>query len=293
METPNQLSLLGNIRRKPINYRDNLGEIIQADMEAEARKGKIKPKTPEQKPSRIIAPSNYFHLTKEMYDEALGKIKADYGNNPILLKVQWDEEAEIAKGSNPYYAALINTIFREQGIRTATQADLENILTNKILDLNGTYEDSGIVLRSLTKPNEYLAKQIGEQIAKLQGKKTGKLELPIYTSTCYLELTNDPNSPSKLGLKILDDAELIYAPILNSPNQNKFSSSDIDVATGLPKKVGNGDRTLWTRSDGLSWLCLLRGLSLVSSLDSLDYSSENGRVICASTPQSAKHAPKK
>src|SRR3989344_47429 len=155
METPNQLSLLGNIRRKPINYRDNLGEIIQADMEAEARKGKIKPKTPEQKPSRIIAPSNYFHLTKEMYDEALGKIKADYGNNPILLKVQWDEEAEIAKGSNPYYAALINTIFREQGIRTATQADLENILTNKILDLNGTYEDSGIVLRSLTKPNEY------------------------------------------------------------------------------------------------------------------------------------------
>ena len=119
-----------------------------------------------------------------------------------------------------------------------------------------------------------------------------KLKLPVMIPLTELSIENDPNSNYGLSFKLKECADIIYAPILNNQS-GKFSSEDVDEKSGLPKKLGNGDRTLWTRSDGLSWLCLLRGLSLVSSLDSLDYSSENGRVICASTPQSAKHAPKK
>jgi hypothetical protein len=299
MANENQLSLLGNIRRKPANFNPNFAEFVEADLKREALKEKLsknKPKTPEIKaperknPAIITAPSKYFHLTKEMHDEALGRIEADYGNNKILLKVKWDEEAEIARGSNLYYAALINTIFRERGIRTATQADLEAVLRNGALDLKGTYEDSGIVLRTLSGTNEYLAKQIGEQIAKIQNKKVKDLKFPFYIPSRDLDLTNDSNSPSKLGFKLLDSAEIIYATILNSQSGSKFSNSDIDAKTGLPNQLSSGDRTLYTRSDGLSRLDLDRDLDLYSSVGDLAFSYEGGRVLLASIQQDAKPA---
>ncbi len=284
-----------NFQTLDLDYFKQIAERVKAERaleRAEALKKKVEPKPEAQESEEaptIITPSNskYFHLTEEMYKEALGRIKKDYGNNATLLKVQWDAQGKVAKGSNSYYVALINTIFRNQGIRTATQADLEEILRDGALSLNGTYEDSGIVLRSLTAPNEYLAKQVGEQIAKIQGKKVGKLQLPIYVPASGLELNLDADSPSKLGFKVLDNAELIYAPILNPQSGSNFSNLDIDAKTGMPKKIGAGNRTLYTRADGLSRVYLDGGLDLNSSDDDLGDSIGNGRVICASAPQGA------
>ena len=78
-----------------------------------------------------------------------------------------------------------------------------------------------------------------------------------------LELRNDDNSPYGLAFSLI--GETIYAPVLNHDLGN-FSSEDIDEETGLPKKLGQGNKSLDTRSDksGLSGLLLGWDLDLVS-----------------------------
>lgn len=91
---------------------------------------------------------------------------------------------------------------------------------------------------------------------------------------------NDKESNYGLAFKLTESANLIYAPILNKPGN--FNSEDIDEKTGLPKQTKGGNRTLYTRKDGLSRLCLNRYLNLNSGNDSLACSNSVGRVVAVS-----------
>ena len=185
---------------------------------------------------------------------------------------------DVIEGSNPFAVVLTNQIVSQEGLRAATPADLERaIRLNKVnqqlgLNLRGTYEDSGLVLRSEDEPNEYLAKNLAKQIKARQSLKP-----PVMIPLNGLELVNDSQSEHDLSFKLKEDAQVIYAPILNK--SGNFTFEDIDEQTGLPKKIGdNGDRTLYTRSNGLSGLCLSGSLGLYSGWGDLAGSGSDGRV---------------
>lgn len=186
---------------------------------------------------------------------------------------------DVLEGSNPFAVALVNQIVSQEGLRNATQVDLERaIRLNKVnqqlgLNLKGIYEDSSLVLRSEAEPNEYLAKNLAKQIKARQALKP-----PVMIPLNGLKLVNDSQSEHDLSFELKEDAQIIYAPILNK--SGNFTSEDVDEQTGLPRKTGdNGDRTLYTRDSGLSRLCLGGGLGLGSCSGGLTDSDSGGRVV--------------
>lgn len=211
---------------------------------------------------------------KAVLEEYQGRASKDYGNaNPLNILSYKDG---VVKGSNPFAVALVNQIVQEAGLRTATQADLERILRADALPLRGHYEDSALVLRSEAEPNSYLARNLYEQIKE----RNKKQKLPVMIPLAGLELENDQNSSYGLAFNLKEDAEIIYAPILNK--EGNFSSEDVDEKTGLPTKTGAGNRILYTRDSGLSGLYLDGDLDLGSRDDGLADSSGNGRVVLVS-----------
>ncbi len=176
-------------------------------------------------------------------------------------------------GSNPFYVVAVNEVIRADGLRTATPADLEMAIKTGVIPLRGQYEDAGLVLRTTGEPNSYLANHLMKQV-KVRGNK----KMPVIIPLAGFDLEKDSSSPHGLAFKLRDDAELIYAPILNKRDGN-FSSVDVNEKTGLPNKISRGDRYLSTRKEGLSGLVLGRGLGLASGWYYLRGSDDGGRVV--------------
>lgn len=216
---------------------------------------------------------------KAFLEEYQGRVNADYNGNSVLNALSYSNN--VVKGSNPFAVVLTNQIIREEGLRTATQADLERVLKINafglnVLDLRGFYEDTGLVLRSEDEPNRYLAKNLAEQV-KSRKKKVGKT--PIVIPLNRLELVNDLNSPHGLAFDLTDESEIIYAPVLGGKdNMKSFSETD---KYGLPEKLWEGNRTLYTRDSGLSRLNLYDGSDLYSGSRGLG-SYDDGRVVVVS-----------
>ncbi|MEK6852805.1 MAG: hypothetical protein AABX59_02910 [Nanoarchaeota archaeon] len=208
---------------------------------------------------------------KEVLKEFQERAKADYNSAKALDILSYEDK--LAKGSNPFAVVLLNQILRQEGLRTADQADLEEALRLNALPLKGHYEDTALVLRNDKESNKYLAEYLTAQVKE----RNPKIKMPVMTPLYGLELVNDQNSDYALSFKLRDDAEIIYAPILNK--QGRFSSEDIDPGTGLPTKLGMGDRTLHTIQHGLSGLGLNRYLDVDSDWGNLANSSSDGRVV--------------
>ena len=202
------------------------------------------------------------------------RARADYNGNSSLNVLSYRDG--VVKGSNPFAVVLANQILRQEGLRTAIQADLEKALRTCALNLSGFYEDTGLVLRSENNPNTYLAKDLMNQVKR----RNKKQKLPVMIPLTGLELKTDSNSPHGLTFNLPESAEVIYAPILNKPGN--FNSEDIDAITGLPKQTGKGNRNLYTRDSGLSGLYLASNLNLNSGDVSLASSDVNSRIVVVS-----------
>lgn len=226
---------------------------------------------------------------KAFLKEYKGRVGSDYNDNSNLDVLRYDND--VVKGSNPFAVVLANQILSQERLRTATQADLEKAL--KIgWNLGGTYEDTGLVLRSGENEdyskNTLLAKELAEQV-KGRGIKFSPKK-PVMIPLTGLELENSDNDYG-LTFKLKEDAEVYEAPILNK--RGSFDSEDIDEKTGLPNKVKNsGSRTLYTRDSGLSRLALDNDLGLNSYNRCLGPSSDYRRVVAvsgeATTPEKLK-----
>jgi len=133
---------------------------------------------------------------KAVLEEYQGRSKADYGSAPalnVLEYVQTDGPTGISvvggvrfeqgyvKGSNPFAVVLVNQIISSEGLRTATQADLERVLKVNALPLRGQYEDTGLVLRTDGDPNEYLAKDLMAQIKARNPKAKMPAMVPLFS----------------------------------------------------------------------------------------------------------------
>ena len=209
---------------------------------------------------------------KSVLEEYKGRSK-DYNKHLDILSYK----DNIVQGSNPFAVVLMNKVLNEEGLKTASQSDLEKALKLNALNLNGTYEDTALILRNENNPNSYLAKHLMKQIKE----RNKNAKTPIMITLNQLELVNDTASEYGLAFKLKEDAEIIYAPILNDEVGN-FSSEDIDEKTGLPIKLGKGNRTLYTRDSGLSRLFLNRSLDLYAWDGNLAGSDSDGRVVVVS-----------
>jgi hypothetical protein len=212
---------------------------------------------------------------KAVLKEYQGRVKADYANAPALNVLSYNNG--FVTGSNPFAVVLVNQIIGQEGLRTASQADLEIVSKTNALFLGGQYEDSALVLRTEGNPNEYLAKNLMAQIKA----RNSNAEMPAMVPLSELELVTYANSPHNLGFKLKENAQVFYDLSILNKNGN-FSSEDIDFNTGLPKKTDKGNRTLYTRDSGLSRLYLYRYLDVGSDCGGLAVSGGGGRVVVVS-----------
>ena len=217
---------------------------------------------------------------KAFLEEYQGKARTDYNGNSALNVLNYRDG--VVKGSNPFAVVLANQILRQEGLRTASQADLEKALRlGCVIPLRGIYEDTGLVLRSEEDQdysrNTPLAKDLGKQV-KARGIKFDSKN-PVVIPLAGLELQRAENQYG-LAFKLIDGAEIYNARVLRSGGN--FTSEDIDEKTGLPKQLGTGNRTLFTRGSGLSSLYLYIDLNLVSNGRDLDDSVDYGRVVVVS-----------
>lgn len=181
----------------------------------------------------------------------------------------------IVKGSNSYSIFLMNKILEKEGLRTATFLDVQKIINKEDSFLRGVYVDLGLVLRTEDNPNIYLAKQLGEQ-AKQRNYKFSNSN-PLVFKSSDLELILDGDSPSGLGVKIRESANPFNALGLSNKNYGKKFKHTNEI--GIPIFDKNGNRTNYTRNDGLSGSGLGRLLDLYSWDDNLAGSIGGGRVV--------------
>ncbi len=200
--------------------------------------------------------------------EYQGRVKTDYNGNSVLDVLKYEDG--VVKGSNPFAVVLANQILRQEGLRTATQADLEKVLRTGALNFKGTYQNTSLVLRT-EEDNDYdkntpLAKNLAKQL-KARGIKFGP-ENPVMIPLTGLEIETAERVHGLgfggfcLTFRLREDAEVYEAPILankdycvilhgedaedelhvNRPRPmlkigGGFDSKDIDEKTGLPKKL--------------------------------------------------------
>ncbi len=205
-------------------------------------------------------------------------IKKDYKEFEILQIGNYSEN--LVKCSSPFYNVAVQSRL-PSNVRVASQSDLEKAIKLGSLELRGTFEDTSLALRTEEDPNSYLAEDLMNQVKQRLGKKA---KMPVMILLYGLKLAKDQNSKYGLSFKLKDNAEIIYAPILNEESGN-FAPENIIEKIGLPKKLGKGVRTLCTRSTGLSRLYLNRDLYLGSSNNNLAGSIDDGRVVLVLTSE--------
>ena len=227
---------------------------------------------PEVVPSATFLEGKDAEAFLKEYD---ARVEADYDNNKNLRVLAYRNG--VVQGSNPFAVALTDQMLREQGIRVATMADLERALQTRALNLRNQYEDTGLVLRSVDNPNEYLAGNLAEQL-KARGQTVGKNSVVIPLRG--LNVVGDDASDYGLAFQLTDETQIIEAPLLAEKyNGKRFKRLD---ENGMPIFDDEGNRVNYTRGSGLSRLGLYGGLVLGSLWGRLDYSNPDGRVVLVS-----------
>jgi hypothetical protein len=217
---------------------------------------------------------------KQILDEYNQLVQNEYQNVSDLQKLSF--ENNVVKGSNPFAFVLLNKVLQDHGKWVARPADLERALEKESINLKGTYGDSGLVLRSNTDPNQYLAQNLIAQI-----KQREELQSPLMIPLEGLDLKYDSSSPNDLSFQLTNSTELIYAPQLDKTNhEKKFNNGD---KQGLPILDENGSRTLYSNEgEGLCRLYRYWDLGLDARGRSLSSSNSSGRVIVCAEGTSPK-----
>src|SRR3989344_135817 len=206
------------------------------------------------------------------------RISKEYGNNPSLSISNYDRKSLMLTGANSFRDILIHEELKKIDSRLgiATLADLERILESGNFAFEGTYENPALVLRTADDSygkNNYLAKNLAKQIGIV-------IKNPLMINLTELRLKNDDKSSYGLCPKLRKDAKIIEAPQLAYENNGKNFSKTAN--NGLPIFDEKGNRTLYTRQDGLSRLDLDGSLNVLSGWDNLDDSDSGGRVVVVS-----------
>jgi len=208
-----------------------------------------------------------FIKDENLYQEIIKYLDKTFPDHSEVLndKISFGDNA--MRGSNPYIAVAVDMFLKSisSEYRIARQTDLETNLQM----FNETYEDTGLVLRSLKEPNKIQAEYLYNQLQK----RNHNIKFPIWFDIRGLTLDN------RLNFNLTDGSRYKTAECLNWEMGTHYLKTD---DFGLPKsKDKDSGRQIWTIKDGLSVACLLKSLDLGSSDSSLSYSNDYGRVVLA------------
>jgi hypothetical protein len=181
-------------------------------------------------------------------------------------------------GSNCFAPIILRNYLKENE-RLATMIDLGRATEINPNFLKGFYSDTGLTLRTngdSHSNNDLLAKILTKEL-KHRGinLKTPKV---IYFDALDLKENKDSaygliftlNEKAELNKNIFDALELI---------QNNFNFKIMDSKTGIPIQDNSGNRTCYTRKDGLGGFFLVMGSYVVSYDRGLAGSGVGGRVL--------------
>ena len=181
-------------------------------------------------------------------------------------------------GSNVWKVLWLN----QTGIRTATVPEIYSAIDNG-MNLRGKYEDGReVILRSngdSCSKNDYLAQQLASD-----------LHLTTFDNPYIVKgLKIKPDEKSFYGLSFLvDTAEVIEAKDFHyKNNRKKFTRINEDYSIEFNDE---GTRTLYTRKDRLSRLCVGGDCGLDSGGVRLALSNVHGRVVVVS--EARRRTPK-
>lgn len=230
-------------------------------------------------------PELYFFNDKGVLDNYQENIKK-YGEKARKTLTydgfpSYNEKRKLVVGSSPFINIELGKL-----VRLATPSELEQAVRNSPDFFRGTYEDTGFMLQTngdSYKPNDYVAKELYEQIKKRN------IKLPVRISLKGLDVEEDNNSAYSLVPIITDATELFHSPEFSHKNNGKtFSETD---ENGVPIWDKNGNRTFYAR-EGLSGLSLDDDLGLGSDWDGLADSGSNGRVALVSGEATSQNLEK-
>ncbi|MBR9704105.1 hypothetical protein GOV12_01730 [Candidatus Pacearchaeota archaeon] len=220
-------------------------------------------------------------------------VSRDFNGNPFLKVLKLNGERVV--GSNPFAVALVNDILKYQGIRTATQKELEKILDSGF-DLKGRFEDTGLVLRSVNDSLNPKNNSIASYIAKLASLWGYEFDgdYPLVLELSGLNLKNLDNSYG-LGFDLMNEVDMYNVSGYSYKNNRKMFSGlderalpvDIrDISQDLLSKIkgpqnflDKGIRVLFTRKDGLSRMILGDILDLSTDGDKLADSYPESQIV--------------
>lgn len=214
-----------------------------------------------------------------------------------ILEANWPDARPLSKEEAGQYATAVakssskkaketlgvsSNLFKilrlnQEGIRTGTLPELDNLYEIDLSQIEGHYVDSReVILRgeeASWKPNA----QIVKDLVKMLGTK--KISTPLVLKGLELEETGD-EAYAEYGLRLTqgDGFEVIEAPdFSHENNERKFKAINPDYTLCWAEGRGEG-RMLYTKPKGVSRLYLCDSL-LNSYWSDLAYSNSNGRVV--------------
>ena len=209
---------------------------------------------------------------QELYQEVITKTAERFGkDSPAFETITNGIDVENITGSQFFWNNNLN-LYLPVEKRVMTLKDAENIESANPGFTNGIYSDTTDLCLRTRNPSWEKNKQIlGYLVRQLKREKINGApiefdsENPIILSN--LELIKDLNENNFYGikLKIGNDTKIVY--------DKKFASGNDTI------KLGNIEKKLWIKKDGLSWV-YLNGDSDVDSSDVYLQSSDSiGRVV--------------
>lgn len=215
-------------------------------------------------------------LSQETFREAFlpeynRVVVEEYGNNDTLRKL--DEQG---RGSNPFIVGLAKKILASHGLRPAKSADDRD---EKISDMvrNKHYTDFEDLVVHSPKHTYARNEKLLRNLIEIVEDKVGRVEFP-FKVTGIVPVIWEKDSKKGYGLRFVpaDDFHYVSDKRL-SLYRTRFNTVD---EKGIIKPDENGSRIWYSKSNGLSRLCLGRNLSLYSDDDILAGSHGDGRVVC-------------
>lgn len=228
----------------------------------------------------------------EAYEEFLDS-KGYEGRAREVSSIYSNSKGESA-GSNCFGQIAVREVLPE-GTRLATMGDYGLAVENDPNFTRGNYGDTGVCLFTpgdSYQPNDLLAKRLARQLKKrgitLDSPKViyfDGLKLRKNRNSAY-GLVYDLSENAKLGREIVDAQEAVVGN-----NGKKFSRFN---ETGMPIFNKEGDKTFFTRGEGLVRFGFGVSQDVGSGTRGLAGSGSDGRVVVVDaagvvTPQASRH----
>ena len=204
------------------------------------------------------------------------------GNKNLkVLKDRNVNKTLIAVGSNTLVLPVVQRVF--SNYRVGRPEDIQKTLNDgDTLSIKGNnYVDMGFAL-DFTGRHHAMALDFYNQLPpELQ-----KLESFPSVVIGY-GLKNLENTSYGLGFTYTPESTQVRPASILSQKTGTFRNEDVSLETGLPSKIGEGTRTIFTSTQrehsidnlGISWFCLDSSLSVGADGDSLAGSGDVGRVV--------------